>query len=284
MLLRILLPVAVLLSLPSLYVAEKAVSAAQPIQTMHFMSRSIGGGEFQYEQLEESLFKMIYVTLAPEIDADIFKTALGRGINLIENEANYCSYNILKSEQREKSMLFSRYPSSIYPKRKLFFINPDLLALPQKASIATLSATYKIGLVAQAYFGALKSTVNVHSDNLVFIEGLDSHKQLVNMLLKGRLDLIVEYQSVLDSYAKETEIKSYSIDISEYESNEVGYFVCNKSEMGEKVIRKIDQLYQTHAFQQWLKDYHYQHFTQSKAIDLLKVYQNEYHLNWLEPL
>ncbi|OUL56937.1 hypothetical protein B1199_16360 [Pseudoalteromonas ulvae] len=251
------------------------------MRTVYFISRSINDNEFEYAPIERSMFNILYSAVAPQIDLDMFKTTLARGLELIESEPNYCSYNIVKNEARSQAMVFSKFPSSIYPKRKLFYIDPSFSDIPANNTVAAISKNARIGLVSKAYFNVLSKDPSLNKDNFILINGMNKHQQLVQMLMKGRLDFIIEYQSIVDAFISDSDKKVYSRRLEDSQGNEMGYFVCSPTDEGRAVIEKINNLFLSKAFQQWIKDYHYTHFPADDARILLQIYQQQFGLPWL---
>ncbi len=186
---------------------------------------------------------------------------------------NVCSPTLLKSTEREKSMIFS-IPSIVVLSNKLYVrINKEKLLSPYvtsdgKIDLGNLLANEKflLGVAAKSLYGKnidqiLKRFSNTNQILNRFAE--DHYSGLSEMLAtQSRLDGFLGYPAeerffYTKSTLKEKRFKSYFINDSP--SYLLGYFGCSRSELGKKMIEKINSVLIKHRkneitkfYQNWL--------------------------------
>lgn len=246
-------------------------------KSVFFISRSNNEDDNEVSPIEEQLFMLLNATLASSINFDSYKSNLERALKLIESEPDHCTYNVLKSAQREQKMIFSAYPSSIFPERKILFIDPKFNYLPQTVSIDELIKEHSVGLVP-AYYGETLTAEDRLNPNLIFISGLENHNQLVHMLLKKRFDFIFDYRATALDFLNGQKTTLYSRNISDVGVYQAGFFVCSRSELGQYVISKINALFKTDPFKLFIKKFHFEAFDHAQAQEALDIYQRDFNL------
>jgi uncharacterized protein (TIGR02285 family) len=112
--------------------------------------------------------------------------------------------------------------------------------------------------------------------NLIIRSGGTRTKSLVKMLVKNRINYIIDYPTEIGRELKSypDSIKMSSLEIAGMPEHIVGHVMCSKSEFGEKVITDINnvlvQLYKKNEFYKAHIDY----IEQSNLFDFNKAYKN----------
>lgn len=83
-----------------------------------------------------------------------------------------------------------------------------------------------------------------HGRNLQIFSGDSVQNQLLEMALKNRIDVFLEYEGVVNNYYDVTAVDSKlaKFDIEEAQGFTPFYLLCSRTEQGKKFIEEIDQL------------------------------------------
>lgn len=215
-----------------------------------------------------------------------------RAYYLLDEEPNACAGNKLKTAARMERYYFTDLPQTLSAGLRLYVVKGS--ALDQQ--LAHIYATEQaISLKQTLYSDSLKvlgvvggRAYGKELDNLLADEHIqhkiwsrissDMFIGLLKMLLKNRLQAIVEYPSVVSRYDKpvfqNTELSSYPV--KEASPVGVGYIMCSKTEMGKLLIsqfnRAIEQAY-------WQPEYFQVHLEwngQLTEIELRRLFNQVY--------
>jgi uncharacterized protein (TIGR02285 family) len=188
---------------------------------------------------------------------------------LLKKIPNSCSPNRVKNPERLQDNIYS-LPLNIAQGLRLFYKeDSNFMAQPESplnnlkqltslAALFTGSATHTLGMDKGRSFDIyLDEQINkLDAHNLVVRSGGEYTTSLVNMLLKNRIDYIIEYPiavtEALNNLQRNTKLSS--LEIAGSPSYIVGYIACNKGAAGERIIKNLNialqQLYRSPAFYQ----------------------------------
>jgi len=192
------------------------------------------------------------------------RTSISR---LLKKIPNSCTANRVKTTERLNSSIYS-LPLNIALGLRLYsqqgaianFMPLDalnntneLISLP---SLFTGKEIYTLGINNGRSLGVFldQQIKTLDEHNLVIRNGHESTLSLVKMLIKGRINYLIEYPlSVNEALATlNTSTKLDSLEIANSPDYIVGYVACSKGEIGEKIIKEINvalqQLYQSSDF------------------------------------
>jgi uncharacterized protein (TIGR02285 family) len=188
---------------------------------------------------------------------------------LLKKLPNACSPNRIKTQERLKENTFS-FPLNISPNLRLYFLKGtkanslSLDALDKENQLTSLSSLFTgksvhtLGVDSGRSLGTFldKQVSGLEKHNLVVRTGGGSTKSLVEMLLKGRIDYIIDYpysvNAALNLFSKSGALESLKISGSpDYIS---GYVACHKGKKGQEIINNINtalqHLYKSPEFYQ----------------------------------
>lgn len=224
----------------------------------------------------------------PQYQFNIESSSRSRMTRLLRKLPNSCAPNRVKTASRLQDTIYSsplnialglrlyvkeRDKAKILPANALN-ANNKLISLP---SLFTGKSTYILGINEGRSLGVFldKQISTLEKHNLAIRSGSESTSALVKMLLKGRIDYIIDYpvsvNKVLSKYPEAPKLDSLEIvDSPDYI---VGYVACNKGPAGQKIIDDINR-----ALLQQYKRYefyraHTRYLDKSDIADFDQAYQ-----------
>ena len=188
---------------------------------------------------------------------------------LLKKLPNSCSPNRVKTPERLRDNIFS-LPLNIALDLRLYYKENSIAsALPQSAlnkdqqliSLASLfisNSTDTLGIDRGRSLGVFldKQIASLDEHNLVIRSGGESTTSLVKMLLKNRIDYIIDYPISVNEALKNsvTTTTLDSLEIAGSPGYIIGYVACNKGPLGQKIIADINKslqnLYLSYSFYQ----------------------------------
>ncbi len=207
---------------------------------------------------------------------------------LLKKLPNSCAPNRVKTPDRLKDNIYS-LPLNIALGLRLYYKKSggrDMLPLPpldkkqrltSLAALFTSKSTFTLGINKGRSFGTFLDAeiAALEKHNLVIRSGSDYSSPLVKMLLKDRIDFIIEYPDDVNEVLKETKTNMMleSLEIAGSPNYIVGYVACNKSPLGQKVIEDINKalqgLYRSYQFYQA----HTRYLDKADLADFNQAYQ-----------
>ncbi|MGZ9899026.1 hypothetical protein [Shewanella gaetbuli] len=187
--------------------------------------------------------------------------SLPRGWVEITKLDNACMYNKVKTPDREKLAIFSRYPITLYPPLRLIVRASDGQKYANEFDFSTLQPSdYKrYGVTVNRSYGRhLDEQISQQKDALFFRDGENSVGVMVEMLALNRIDGFVEYADTVNAHLQEGRIEFdfKAIPIKGVDKPLPGYFACSKSANGRALINTINEAMSQKAFQQSLIQIH----------------------------
>ena len=207
-----------------------------------------------------------------------YKTNAARMLKQLSNQPQACSFNILKTAQREKRLIYSDIPSSMFLQRKVFGLRETLKDFPEPVSVSKLLAkNYTFAILTSTSYQELDSILLMYPHQTVPIIGADSFSRLAKLLLYKRVDFIIDYDMSVKRFLSNEQYSSLdSREIEEYPEFNSGYFACNNSPTGTQFISQINTLMQSDTIRNSIKQYHSADFGPEIAQRIMAIYNTKY--------
>lgn len=227
---------------------------AQNIEKIPFTFYSLGSATKKETQKEKNTEKLIFqmiVKSLPEYEFSFKTSNYTTAHNNIVTSKNVCLRNIVKTQEREKSFLFSK-PQTLFLGLRLYF-SPHIAPLKiQELNKLSLFEIFKsntdlvIGIEkGRAYGDELTYTFDqLPSRNKYYKVGSDGQNLMIYMLLEGRIDMMLEYPEVMEykknQLSQNTEL--YSTSLPKTAPLVFGRIACSKSELSSQLIDKVNKI------------------------------------------
>lgn len=210
--------------------------------------------------LEQNTFRMLIQRTAL-IEPQTYQTSVKRAFRLMSEAAPVCVRNLVKTPERSEQYLFS-VPQTFFPGQKLFF-RTDIASLNGFADnnvslrkLLLLNPQLKVGIDAERSYSAQIDQLlqSLPDSRKSYRHGRESEATMLNMLLSGRFDLLIEYDSVVRANMPDEMEKGVlsSVWFSEAPTVVTGHIACNKRPQSYQVIKQINnalsELYHSEAY------------------------------------
>lgn len=242
----------------------------------------------QPEPEEELLaYQLIHRLLSnqQQLEAQFVKVPHSRAERLTLSDPSGCMAAVLKTPEREKHWYFSQ------PFTAVFDIHLYTLAKTAPESLSQLISETEpvaftelrtqsfdepllLGIDRDRNYGqALMPLLEAPGKSLIFVElnsGADIG-QLWNMLLSGRLDMILEYPFMVPKAIKQ---RVRSIPLAETSQQlQTAYFACHKSAQGLERIKRLNLLIARYALSNSYIAKHLEEVPQAQQAMFLRLYK-----------
>ncbi|MDZ7870610.1 MAG: transporter substrate-binding domain-containing protein [Rheinheimera sp.] len=180
-------------------------------------------------------------------------------------QSGYCAINKMRTPQRAANLLFSQKPLNVSP--SIHLIRTGAATAEPAIDVAAWlagSAKRKIGVAAGRSYGKdLDSVIKASPQQVYQVSGEDVNLKLWQMLQKGRVDAVLDYQIRIEY------LRGLQQDQTPYNATKIlgqplvneGFIVCNRTAHGQQLMQYFDQLMATPALQQALYQSYRQYFT-----------------------
>ena len=205
---------------------------------------------FLVEQLEDYHFQQVHA-------------GVDRSLQMLSNLIEGCIRNVVKNPQRElffdyslPETLFLGVKAYLSPRAAQFIAADegntiDLVAFAQRHKLV-------VGIDKERSYGALidGELAKLPDVNKYVKEGIESEERMAGMLLANRIDMWLEYQTVMDNYQQQhlpnTRLRNYYVEGAARFI--YSHIACKKSANSAALINKINQqlalLYQDDIYYQ----------------------------------
>jgi uncharacterized protein (TIGR02285 family) len=196
---------------------------------------------------------------------------------LLARQSGYCTMNKRRSAAREADYLFSAYPLNLGAALQLVHLSS--LQLPAAVDLASWlqsSPRLKIGVAQGRVYGEpIDQLIAQQPQHFYQLQGADVHLKLWDMLNKGRVDAIIDYQARFSTPRAGQVPLAFSriAGIPLYIS---GYLMCSKTAHGEQAIALFNRLLAEPVLQQQLLQSYRQYFTAAQWQQVLPELQRLY--------
>jgi len=192
---------------------------------------------------------MIFIgeQLQPNYKLNLIEGSRKREWRQLTESDNVCLYNKVKTPERQAMAQFSKYPLATFPANRLV-INKQMTSRfissePLKEAIT--EHKLKIGIThGRAYGEYIDNLINRYGFLFIKGEGQTSAQRQRKMLMKGRLDGVIEYSTVFTAEFPPEQIDSQIafIEIENTPASIFGFIACSNSIIGKQIIHDINQV------------------------------------------
>lgn len=217
--------------------------------------------------LEHNTFRMLIQRTAL-IEPQTYQASVKRAFRLMSEQPPVCVRNLVKTSERAEQYLFS-LPQTFFPGQKLFFRAETAVFKGFSArevslrQLLLLNPQLKVGIDAERSYSTqvdqLLQSLPEHRKS--YRHGTESEATMLNMLLSGRFDLLIEYDSVVRAHLQGEIQQSalHSVWFSEAPTVVTGHIACNKHPQSYQVIKQINsglsELYHSEAYTELHRQY-----------------------------
>lgn len=248
--------------------------------TLTILSHSYFSKNYDEKVNYENVFYAIRPALNNEFEVELDSTNHARLIRRLSSTEPACTFNAIKTPKRELSILFSSTPTFMHVQRELFTLKDTFENFPSIASIEQLiGKNYVLGVVGSTSYQQLDTIIEKHKSDVAYIWGENSFKQLGELLINKRVDMIIGYKDTLQMYLSDEQfalIRSHKI--KEYPEFINGYFACSKTPEGIRAIELIEQYIHTNNMYIYLNDIHRQSNPKVIADKMMELYDSQYNV------
>jgi uncharacterized protein (TIGR02285 family) len=205
----------------------------------------------------------------PQYKFDIESAQRPSVARLLNKLPNSCAPNRVKTPERLKENIYS-LPLNIALGLRLYLKQPsqsdevssatykDVQQSISLASLFTGKSTYILGIEKGRSYGEfLDSQIKaLEKPNLVIRRGGEATDSLVKMLLKDRIDYMIEYPVAINETLNNIKsgVRLNSLRITSSPDYILGYIACHKGTLGQTIIEDINielqKLYSSYSFYQ----------------------------------
>ena len=177
-----------------------------------------------------------------------------RAFQILKSNQLACTGNKVRNAEREAFAAFTQLPQLIFPGLRLYMLQAtaDKAGLNHGAendimqSLTDLSVKLphaRIGIVGGRNYGEPLQQLfeQLASRNRIYTRTASdmTAAALLDMLINGRIELIVEYPNVVQHYSEALNhaVPLVSVNIREAAEYSAGYIMCSKNEQGKKLAQ-----------------------------------------------
>jgi len=230
----------------------------------------------------------LLMSALPQYKFDIESAQRPSVARLLNKLPNSCAPNRVKTPERVKDNIYS-LPLNIALGLRLYLKQPlqsnnilsstanDELQSISLASLFTGKSTYILGIEKGRSYGEFldNQIMALEKHNLVIRRGGEATDSLVKMLLKDRIDYMIEYPVAINETLNNitSAVQLSSLRITSSPDYILGYIACHKGTLGQKIIEDINielqKLYRSYPFYQA----HARYLDNTDLINFNKTYQ-----------
>lgn len=171
-----------------------------------------------------------------------------RSWQLLKKIPNACILNIIKTPERMKNAIYSKYPFTFYPPVRLITTAEHSFSTP--FAFAQLGPQYfqRIGVVkGRVYTPFLDQEIHTYRQFLFQRGTINATHKLLTMLRKSRVDGFIEYASEVEDFiaTKQWDFPIAALPIKGVNQPVTGYIGCAKTDEGQALIDAVDSAYLT---------------------------------------
>lgn len=184
----------------------------------------------------------------------------------LTNQPNVCLYNKVKTAKREHYGVFTDYPITAFPPNRL--VVHKSLPLPKQLSLSEAMNEFGLTIGAiegRAYGQFIDQFLLAHQDQIIWISGKDSAKRLRQMLIRKKVDAIIEFAATFSTENKADLAGVTFHKLDEASESIFGYIACARSSVGQQAIDLFNGQLALPSNQKIIIDAHYASFFNQEA-------------------
>lgn len=215
-----------------------------------------------------------------------------RAESILLSHNNACTGNKLKTRQRTETFAMTRLPQTLFLGQRLYSSNPaikDAIAATQNAQhqvqiekLLQLPDELVFGIQEGRSYGDIVDAIISQAETSRSIYRRNDQgtaRGMVDMLLAGRVDFIIEYPNVLHHY-QSTSLRAdtplYSFSVAELNNYQTGYIMCSPGPQGEKLAARLNQAIAQASQQRDYLQLHLDWYTADTHKELTQLYNQVY--------
>ncbi len=216
------------------------------------------------------VWESIMASSQPQLKVDYQQVTMSRSWAELIRLDNACVMNRIITAQRLEIAEFSMYPLSVFPPIRLIILEQNSDSFTSPLSFEQLSADpgIKLGVVkARTYGLELDEELSTYPQQIFTRGGVDSSDKLVEMLLAGRVDGILDYTRSVEDYLIDDNrgVKIRALPIQDIFEPMLGYIACSKTAKGIAIIDAINHSFSTPGFSDSFIELHLNYFGENEA-------------------
>lgn len=199
--------------------------------------------------------------LPSQFELNLIEGSRKREWRQLTDSDNVCLYNKVKTQKREAIAQFSKYPIATFPANRLTILKSKKSEIHSSEPLkeAIIDRQLKIGITIGRAYGEYIDDF-IKANNALFIkgEGQTSADRQRKMLMKGRLDGVIEYSTVFINQFSAEKVRQELefLEIENTQASIFGYIACSKSKLGLSIINEINEIMSQENIQQHIIDSH----------------------------
>ena len=198
--------------------------------------------------------------LKPVMNIEYRNVSRKREWKFLQDKRNVCLINKAKSPDREKIGIYSVSPIVLFPSNRFVFNRAH--KLPLSLSLLEVVDSHKllIAIVSGRVYGEpLDSQIRQRKEKLRTLEGLQSAARARDLLVKGRVDGIVEFTSSFLSQMASSQLPTDGYSFHTIKGSKPflgGYIVCSASATGKQAIALFESAMNEPVLQESILNLH----------------------------
>lgn len=247
---------------------------AEPFALTMLQEFSEGNADAYHLQHEQWLLLLRHA--AGQLEVRYEHVSLQRSL-LLARQSGYCTMNKRRTTARAADYLLSAYPLNLGAALQLVHLpSTPLPATVDLASWLQSSPRLKIGVAQGRVYGEpIDQLIAQQPQRFYQLQGADVHLKLWDMLNKGRVDAIIDYQARFSTPRAGQQPLAFST-IAGIPLFISGYLMCSKTAHGEQAIALFNRLLADPTLQQQLLQSYQQYFTPAQWQQALPQLQQLY--------
>lgn len=228
------------------------------------------------------LAAVIKPALSDTFNIDVEFTNHARVIKHLSSNEPSCTFNAIKTPEREENMVFSKVPTYMHLQRQLYALKSALQPSSEPISVAELLKNKgSFGIIGSTSYRELDEIFANKHHNVAAIYGENAFLQLSQLLINKRIDYIIAYKQALEAHIPAHELDLLtSRRIAEYPEFINGFFACSKTTIGYRAIALIDDFMKSAEMAAYLQQLHRQNNHPDDAKAMLDIYTQRYGIHF----
>ena len=174
--------------------------------------------------------------------------------------------------------MFTDSPITAFPPNRL--VVSKQITLPDQLSLFQAMKKYNLSIGAvegRAYGQHIDEFLLANHDQVIWISGKDSAKRLRQMLIRKKLDAIIEFTATF-TIDNQVDLTSLSFhQLKEASQSIYGYIACARSGIGQKAIALFNEQLALPVNQKIIIDAHHASFFGREAIFIAEDMARQFH-------
>lgn len=246
--------------------------------------------------LDGDTFRLIIAQM-PDLQVHHMLVNWDRAFSLLERYPDACIGNLLNTAQRREQYHVAPVAQTIFPGLRVYMHNnKDFFKqnkLVDESGRASLTALFRlnpkmvVGAVSGRSYTKKVDALYQTAPGRITVwrrKGPTLSKGVIDMFLNNRIDMLIEYPSVLEHYAKESKqdmSTAVSYPVNELQEYDKGYIMCAKTPLGAVLADAFNKTLEAVVKRPAYLQVHLDWFAKPLHNDLLRYYNETYHTRFV---